>query len=74
MNVDHKVKIANFGLSKKFSEFTRNISHNIENVRYMAPEKLLIEDDENNINAQGLPNDTQKRKKVPYDSKCEIYR
>ena len=71
MNADQKVKIANFGLSKKFSEFTRNISHNIENVRYMAPEKLLIEEDDNNA-MQG-DRDT-KRKKVPYDSKCEIYR
>ncbi|CAB5382133.1 unnamed protein product [Rhizophagus irregularis] len=69
VNEDHKVKIANFGLSKKFSEFTRNISHNIENVRYMAPEKLLIEDVSNNSQV----NNDIKRKKVPYDSKCEIY-
>ncbi|PKC60139.1 kinase-like protein [Rhizophagus irregularis] len=69
VNEDHKVKIANFGLSKKFSEFTRNISHNIENVRYMAPEKLLIEDESNNSQV----NNDIKRKKVPYDSKCEIY-
>ena len=64
MNVDHKVKIANFGLSKKFSEFTRNISCHIENVRYMAPEKLLMEDESD---TRGLPNDTQKRKKIPYE-------
>ncbi|GBC05371.1 hypothetical protein RclHR1_00620011 [Rhizophagus clarus] len=75
VNDDHKVKIANFGLSKKFSEFTRNISHNIENVRYMAPEKLT-EDESNNYNNNN--NNLQgtnyiKRKKVPYDSKCEIY-
>jgi len=35
----------------------------------MAPEKLLIEEDENNNN-----NNNNARKKVPYDSKCEIYR
>jgi hypothetical protein len=33
----------------------------------MAPEKLAVENDESNNN------DTQK-KKVPYDSRCEIYR
>ncbi|RIA81298.1 kinase-like domain-containing protein, partial [Glomus cerebriforme] len=54
INYDHEVKIANFGLSKKFSEFTRNISHNIENVRYMAPEKLLIE--------EGLSHDIKRKK------------
>ncbi|RIA93146.1 kinase-like domain-containing protein [Glomus cerebriforme] len=55
-----KIKITNFGLSKKFYDLTRNISPNIENVRYMAPEKLLTEDD-------------TKKEKIPYDSKCEIY-
>ncbi|CAB4388270.1 unnamed protein product [Rhizophagus irregularis] len=58
---NEKIKITNFGLSKKFHDLTRNISPNIENVRYMAPEKLLSVD-----------NDT-KNEKVPYDSKCEIY-
>ncbi|CAG8782756.1 22146_t:CDS:2, partial [Rhizophagus irregularis] len=58
---NEKIKITNFGLSKKFHDLTRNISPNIENVRYMAPEKLLSVD-----------NDT-KKEKVPYDSKCEIY-
>ena len=62
VNIHHKVRIANFGLSKKFSDITRNITHNLENIRYMAPEKLLTE--ENGI----------KKKKVPYDSNCEIYR
>ncbi|CAB4474333.1 uncharacterized protein OCT59_006882 [Rhizophagus irregularis] len=67
VNRDCKVKIANFGLSKKFSDITRNITHNLENIRYMAPEKLLLDndDDRNNHNV--------KKKKVPYDSKCEIY-
>ncbi|CAI2170324.1 14929_t:CDS:2 [Funneliformis geosporum] len=73
VNNDHKVKIANFGLSKKFSEFTRNISHNIENVRYMAPEKLLIDENENNTTQGERVSNDMKRKKVPYDSKCEIY-
>ncbi|CAB4433514.1 unnamed protein product [Rhizophagus irregularis] len=59
---NEKIKITNFGLSKKFHDLTRNISPNIENVRYMAPEKLLSVD-----------NDT-KKEKVPYDSKCETYR
>ncbi|GBC04289.1 hypothetical protein RclHR1_00560016 [Rhizophagus clarus] len=63
---NHKVKIANFGLSRKFSDITRNISNNLENIRYMAPEKLAVENDESNNN------DTQK-KKVRYDSRCEIY-
>ncbi|CAG8662836.1 10428_t:CDS:2 [Rhizophagus irregularis] len=40
VNGNNKVKLANFGLSRKFSDITRNISHNLENVRYMAPEKL----------------------------------
>ncbi|CAB4388340.1 unnamed protein product [Rhizophagus irregularis] len=62
----HKVKMANFGLSRKFSDITRNILQNLENIRYMAPEKLAVENDNNNNN------DAQK-KKVPYDSKCEIY-
>ncbi|CAB5215438.1 unnamed protein product [Rhizophagus irregularis] len=62
----HKVKIANFGSSRKFSDITRNILQNLENIRYMAPEKLGVENDNNNNN------DAQK-KKVPYDSKCEIY-
>ncbi|RGB36761.1 hypothetical protein C1646_696586 [Rhizophagus diaphanus] len=35
----------------------------------MAPEKLLIEDESNNSQV----NNDIKRKKVPYDSKCEIY-
>ncbi|PKK64409.1 kinase-like protein, partial [Rhizophagus irregularis] len=34
VNRDCKVKIANFGLSKKFSDITRNITHNLENIRY----------------------------------------
>ncbi|RHZ89731.1 hypothetical protein Glove_11g34 [Diversispora epigaea] len=37
---NHKIKIANFGLSRKFKEVTRNIQPNLENVRYMAPEEL----------------------------------
>ncbi|RIA79931.1 kinase-like domain-containing protein [Glomus cerebriforme] len=61
VNGNNKIRIANFGLSRKFSEITRNISHNLENVRYMAPEKLLTEDN-------GI-----RKKKVPYDTKCEIY-
>ncbi|CAG8494341.1 1221_t:CDS:2 [Dentiscutata erythropus] len=40
INRDHKAKIANFGLSRKFGDITRNIQVNLENVRYMAPEKL----------------------------------
>ncbi|GBC07600.1 hypothetical protein RclHR1_07560004 [Rhizophagus clarus] len=59
-----KIKITNFGLSKKFYDLTRNISPNIENVRYMAPEKLLTEDNDAKM---------EKKEKVPYDSKCEIY-
>ncbi|CAI2164743.1 7887_t:CDS:2 [Funneliformis geosporum] len=59
----HKVRIANFGLSKKFSDATRSISHNLENIRYMAPEKLLY--DKNNKD--------NKTKKVDYDTRCEIY-
>ncbi|PKC17380.1 kinase-like protein, partial [Rhizophagus irregularis] len=34
VNELRKVKIANFGLSKKFSDITRNITHNLENIRY----------------------------------------
>src|ERR1044072_8308635 len=41
INKDHKVKIANFGLSKKFLELTDNISHIVEMIKYMAPEKLF---------------------------------
>uniref|UniRef100_U9T2K9 Protein kinase domain-containing protein n=1 Tax=Rhizophagus irregularis (strain DAOM 181602 / DAOM 197198 / MUCL 43194) TaxID=747089 RepID=U9T2K9_RHIID len=67
VNELRKVKIANFGLSKKFSDITRNITHNLENIRYMAPEKLLLDNNENN-------NNDNKKKKVPYDPKCEIYR
>ena len=55
---NNKIRITNFGLSKRFSDLTRNISPSIENVRYMAPEKLN--------------NDASKKK--AYDSKCEIYR
>ncbi|GBC04294.1 hypothetical protein RclHR1_00560021 [Rhizophagus clarus] len=66
VNEHHKVRIANFGLSKKFSDITRNISHNLENIRYMAPEKLLLDNNENG-------NSDNKKKKVPYDAKCEIY-
>ncbi|CAG8578889.1 16972_t:CDS:2, partial [Gigaspora rosea] len=40
INKDHKAKIANFGLSRRFGDITRNIQVNLENVRYMAPEKL----------------------------------
>ncbi|CAG8691989.1 8123_t:CDS:10 [Dentiscutata erythropus] len=40
INRDHKAKIANFGLSRKFGDITRNIQVSLENVRYMAPEKL----------------------------------
>ncbi|RIA81537.1 kinase-like domain-containing protein [Glomus cerebriforme] len=58
VNENHKVRIANFGLSKKFSDITRNISQNLENIRYMAPEKLLLDNDDI---------------KKGYDSKCEIY-
>ncbi|CAB4414894.1 unnamed protein product [Rhizophagus irregularis] len=66
VNELRKVKIANFGLSKKFSDITRNITHNLENIRYMAPEKLVLDNNENN-------NNDNKKKEVPYDSKCEIY-
>jgi hypothetical protein len=38
----------------------------LENIRYLAPEKLL-DNNENN-------NNDNKKKKVPYDAKCEIYR
>ncbi|CAB4388393.1 unnamed protein product [Rhizophagus irregularis] len=62
VNGHNKVKIANFGLSRKFSDITRNILQNLENIRYMAPEKLLITNN----------GDTKKRK-ISYDSKCEIY-
>ncbi|RIA81299.1 kinase-like domain-containing protein [Glomus cerebriforme] len=61
VNEHHKVKIANFGLSRKFSDITRNILQSLENIRYMAPEKLLINS-----------SDT-KKKKVSYDDRCEIY-
>ncbi|CAG8745296.1 32482_t:CDS:2, partial [Gigaspora margarita] len=44
INRNHKAKIANFGLSRKFGEKTRNIQVNLENVRYMAPEKLEYAD------------------------------
>ncbi|CAG8647856.1 7814_t:CDS:2 [Acaulospora morrowiae] len=37
---NHKVKIANFGLSRRFTEVTRNIQTSLETVKYMAPEKL----------------------------------
>ncbi|CAG8479570.1 7742_t:CDS:2 [Diversispora eburnea] len=41
LNKNHKVKIANFGLSRTFTEVTRNIQKaNLDIVRYMAPEKL----------------------------------
>ncbi|RHZ61614.1 hypothetical protein Glove_346g17 [Diversispora epigaea] len=41
VNKNHKVKIANFGLSRTFTEVTRNIQKtNLDLVRYMAPEKL----------------------------------
>ncbi|PKB91894.1 kinase-like protein [Rhizophagus irregularis] len=56
VNINEKIKITNFGSSKKFYDLTRNISPNIENVRYMAPEKLLTD------------NNT-KKEKVPYDLK-----
>ncbi|KAG9293109.1 hypothetical protein G9A89_016471 [Geosiphon pyriformis] len=36
-----KAKIANFGLSRGFSQATKNIAANVENVRYMAPEKII---------------------------------
>ncbi|RIA82742.1 hypothetical protein C1645_834893 [Glomus cerebriforme] len=45
-----------------------NISHNLddlERLRYMALEKLLFNDEDHN--------NYEKKKKVPYDSKCEIY-
>jgi hypothetical protein len=38
----------------------------------MAPEKLTEDESNNNNNSQGT--NEIKRKKVPYDSKCEIYR
>jgi len=60
---DQKVKIANFGLSRKFSEITRNVSLDLENIRYLAPEKLLYDRE----------NDDEK-KKISYDAKCEIYK
>ncbi|CAG8818728.1 27561_t:CDS:10, partial [Gigaspora margarita] len=44
INRNHRAKIANFGLSRKFRDITRNIQVNIENVRYMAPEKLKYGD------------------------------
>ncbi|CAB4423355.1 unnamed protein product [Rhizophagus irregularis] len=57
VNKDHKVRIANFGLSRKFSDATRSVAQDSENVRYMAPEKLLLSENE----------------KKKYDSECEIY-
>ncbi|CAG8524048.1 1843_t:CDS:2 [Ambispora leptoticha] len=36
----YKAKIGNFRLSRGLSEATRNIGANVDNVRYMAPEKL----------------------------------
>ncbi|KAF0523915.1 kinase-like protein [Gigaspora margarita] len=40
INRNHRVKIANFGLSRKFGDIARDIQVNLENMRYMAPEKL----------------------------------
>ncbi|CAI2165226.1 7181_t:CDS:2 [Funneliformis geosporum] len=57
INKDHKAKIANFGLSRNFSELTSgNQSHFVDTVRYFAPEKLFDND-----------------KKVPYDSKSLLW-
>ncbi|CAG8666644.1 14004_t:CDS:2 [Cetraspora pellucida] len=41
ITVDKHAKIANFGLSRGFTDATRNIKAGIQNVRYMAPEKFL---------------------------------
>ncbi|CAG8613580.1 2241_t:CDS:2, partial [Scutellospora calospora] len=41
ITIDKNAKIAYFGLSREFTEATRNISFNVQSVRYMAPEKLL---------------------------------
>lgn len=40
ISLEKRAKITNFGLSRGFSDATRNIKANINNVRYMAPEKL----------------------------------
>ncbi|CAG8776486.1 7963_t:CDS:10 [Gigaspora margarita] len=40
INRNHRAKIANFDLSRKFGDITRDIQVNLEKVRYMAPEKL----------------------------------
>ncbi|CAG8639553.1 8856_t:CDS:2 [Acaulospora morrowiae] len=41
-----KVKVANFGLSRRFNEITRNIKTSLETMRYMAPEKLIKGEDQ----------------------------
>ena len=50
-----------FGLSKKFPD----ISNNLENIRYIAPEKLFLGHDKN---------DGSKKKKSSCNSSCEICR
>ncbi|CAG8520523.1 9216_t:CDS:2 [Funneliformis caledonium] len=68
-----RVSFKEFSNNSSSSVLDQNISHNIENVRYMAPEKLLIDESENNTTQGERANNDMKRKKVPYDSKCEIY-
>ncbi|CAG8667931.1 11399_t:CDS:10, partial [Funneliformis mosseae] len=65
VNIYHKVRIANFGLSKRLSDITRSISHNLENIRYMAPEKLFLDNEVNNSD--------NIKKSISYDAKCEVY-
>jgi len=40
--IDHHehAKIANFGMSRGFTDATRSLEPTMENVRYMAPEKI----------------------------------
>ncbi|CAG8497009.1 36583_t:CDS:2 [Gigaspora margarita] len=40
ITLDRTAKIANFGISRGFSEATRNLDETIDTIRYMAPEKL----------------------------------
>ncbi|CAG8535514.1 3232_t:CDS:10 [Gigaspora rosea] len=45
INGNHKAKIANFWLSRKFEDISRSNKVNLDNVRYMAPEMLEREDE-----------------------------
>ncbi|CAG8543095.1 897_t:CDS:2 [Diversispora eburnea] len=41
ISLQNRAKIANFGLSRGFTDATRNIKANIQNIRYMSPEKMI---------------------------------